>query len=132
MPLFKKKWKITFTEPIGRFGNKFELEDWVELHKRMGSAYAVGQDRGYVMLETKVVKAIREAAESRSDYEIVRRQFQITDRNGKGVPSEPCVFLFLKGEGGDLELLLRRMEEESGDYYEVLAVWGQKGGEFHL
>jgi hypothetical protein len=102
------------------------LEDWAELHKRMSPAYAADQDKRYVVLETKVVKAIREAAESRSDYEIVRRQFQITDRNGKGVPSEPCVFLFLKGEGGNLELLLKHVEDESGDYYKVLAVGDKK------
>lgn len=126
MPLFKKKWKVTFAEPIGRFGNKFELEDWIDLHKRISSAYVPDQDIRYVMLETKVVKAIQEATESRSDYELVRRQFQITDRNGKTVPSEPCVFLFLKGEKADLQLLLRHVKEESQEYYEILAVGDKK------
>lgn len=122
MLLFKKRWKITFAESIGRLGSKFELEDWIELHRRMSSAYAADQDKRYVMLETKVIKAIRETAESRSDYEVVGRQFQIKDIEGKTVPSEPCVFLFLKGEGANLQLLLKHVEEESGDYYEILAV----------
>jgi len=68
--------------------------------------------------------------ESRSDYELVRRQFQITDRNGKTAPSEPCVFLFLKGEKADLQLLLRHVKGESQEYYEILAVGDKKTVDF--
>lgn len=117
---------MVFAEPIGRFGNEFELEDWIELHKRLSSAYVADQDIRYVRLETKVIEAIREAAKARTDYETVRRQFQIIDRNGKMVPSEPCVFLFLKGETAKLQLLLRHVKGESGDYYEILAVGDKK------
>jgi hypothetical protein len=126
VPFWKKRWKVTFAEPIGRFGNKFELEDWVELHKRISSAYAVSEDKRYVMLEPKVITAIREAADSRLDYEVVTRELQVADKNGKPVPSDSCAFLFLKGDKADLQLLLRHVEEASGGYYEILAVGGEK------
>jgi len=130
MPFFKKKWKITFAEPIGKFGNKFELEDWIDLHKRISSVYAANEDKRYVILESKVIRAIREATESRPDYKLVAQESQITDKNGKPVPSEQCVFMVLKGEEANLQLLLKYIKEESGDYYEVLAVGDKKIADF--
>ena len=126
MGLFSKNWKITFSEPIGRFGKAFELEDWVEFNKRLNFAYAVENEKGYSMLETKVIKALCEAAESRSDYQVVKKQFQVTDRNGKSVPSEQCAFLILKGDEANLQLLLTHVNEESGDYYRILAFGDKK------
>ena len=130
MPLFKKKWKITFAESIGQFGNKFELEDWIDLHKRISSAYAASEDKRYTTLESKVIRAVCEATESRPDYKLVRQESQITDNNGNPVLSEPCVFLFLKGEESNLQLLLKHVKEESGDYYEILAVGDKKTADF--
>jgi hypothetical protein len=126
MGLFNKNWKITFSEPIGRFGKAFELEDWVEFHKRLSSAFSVENDKSYSMLETKLKKVLCEAAESRSDYQVVKRQFQVTDRNGKSVPSEECAFLFLKGDEANLQLLLIHVNEDSGDYYRILAFGDKK------
>jgi len=114
----KKKWKIIFSEPLGDFGNKFEMDDWAEIHRSMPVSP--------VMMETKVIKAIRKAAESRTDYSSVKRQFQITDKDGKTIPSESCVFLFLKDADANLQLLLRHVKQESRDYYEILAVGDNK------
>jgi hypothetical protein len=130
MPLFKKKWKITFAQSIGQFGSKFELEDWIDLHKRISPAYAPSRDKRYVTLEPKIIKALRESTESRPDYTVLKQESQITDNNGNPVPYEPCAFLFLKGETANLQLLLKHVKEESTNYYEILAIGDKKTVDF--
>ncbi len=110
---------MEFQQPIGKHGEKFELEDWIDLNNDLGL--------GAVTIESSIIQSLYQAADLRSDYEKMMQPFHVRNKKGKKFDPDTCLFILVEGPESNLQLLLNHRWMGAGElYYEYLAA-GDKG-----